>query len=62
MKKDEWNKVAEMRIAQRTYFSTRSAAWLERSKKLEREVDEMINQHYSHSLQSDLFTQQNEKK
>lgn len=35
-------KVAEMRNAQREYFKTRSVEWLNRSKKLEKEVDTIL--------------------
>lgn len=35
-------KVAEMRNAQREYFKTRTPEWLNRSKKLEKEVDALI--------------------
>lgn len=36
--------VADMRSAQKDYFRTRSASSLERSKKLERQVDEACKQ------------------
>lgn len=36
--------VKEMRKAQRNYFKTRTGAWLEESKKLERIVDRAIEQ------------------
>lgn len=34
--------VKEMREAQRMYFKTRNTDWLQKSKKLEREVDQLI--------------------
>lgn len=37
-----WQKVKEMRHAQKTYFKTRSGDSLQASKNLEREVDKMI--------------------
>ena len=37
-----WQKVKEMRQAQKTYFKTRSGDALQASKNLEREVDQMI--------------------
>ena len=35
--------VAKMRNAQKMYFKTRERTWLEESKRLEREVDRLIN-------------------
>ena len=37
-----WQKVKEMRQAQKTYFKTRNGDALQASKNLEREVDQMI--------------------
>lgn len=43
MKSNEFVKlVAQMREAQRNYFKTRNSAWLEKSKMLERQVDNQI--------------------
>ena len=43
MKSNEFVKlVAQMREAQRSYFKTRHPAWLEKSKMLERQVDNQI--------------------
>ncbi len=39
-------KVSEMRNAQKSYFRTRSAEFLNRSKSLEREVDKCIAEFY----------------
>lgn len=37
-----WQKVKEMRQAQKNYFKTRSGDTLQASKNIEREVDQMI--------------------
>lgn len=37
-------KVREMREAQRNYFQQRSPGWLSESKKLEKEVDDLLKQ------------------
>ena len=37
--------VAEMRLAQRTYFKERSPQWLNESKRMERLVDKAIEAH-----------------
>lgn len=42
MKNEFVMRVAEMRDAQRKYFKTRDYADLDKSKKLEREVDKML--------------------
>lgn len=47
------DKVSEMRNAQKSYFRTRSREFLERSKRLEREVDTVIAAFYN--PQGDLF-------
>lgn len=46
-------KVSEMRNAQKSYFRTRSAEFLNRSKSLEREVDKAVADFYD--PQGDLF-------
>ena len=46
-------KVSEMRNAQKSYFRTRSPEFLNRSKSLEREVDQAIADFYD--PQGDLF-------
>lgn len=39
-------KVAEMRTAQKTYFRTRSTVFLDKSKRLEKEVDKAVADFY----------------
>ena len=41
-KREFFEKVSEMRDAQKEYFSTRSSASLNKSKKLEKEIDNEI--------------------
>ena len=50
-------KVSEMRNAQKSYFRTRSAAFLDKSKRLEREVDKAVADFYD--TQGDLFQEGN---
>ena len=46
-------KVSEMRTAQKSYFRTRSAAFLDKSKRLEKEVDKAVERFFN--PQGDLF-------
>lgn len=46
-------KVSEMRTAQKSYFRTRSSAFLDKSKRLEREVDKAVESFFD--PQGDLF-------
>ena len=46
-------KVSEMRNAQKSYFRTRSAAFLDKSKRLEKEVDKAVADFYD--PQGNLF-------
>lgn len=49
--------VAELRTAQKTYFKTRSFSDLQKSKRLEKEVDaEILRVHERLTPQLDLFT------
>ena len=50
-------KVSEMRNAQKSYFRTRSAAFLDKPKRLEREVDKAVADFYD--PQGDLFQEGN---
>ena len=50
-------KVSEMRNAQKSYFRTRSAEFLNRSKSLEREVGKAVADFYD--PQGDLFQEGN---
>ena len=45
--------VSDMREAQRNYFKTRDRSWLEKSKALERQVDNQISA--MNNPQQDLF-------
>lgn len=41
------NTVAELREVQRQYFRTRIPDYLQKSKKLERRVDKLLEEHYA---------------
>lgn len=47
--------VRNMRAAQKEYFETRSKEALNKSKKLEKHVDEAISKHYNPDTQKSLF-------
>lgn len=54
------NKVAMMRKAQKEYFKTKSRAWLEDSKRLEREVDAELEIRRNPDTQQALFEAENQ--
>lgn len=47
-------KVSEMRTAQKQYFKTRDSQWLQRSKKLKREVDDILAAIYTAATAPEL--------
>lgn len=65
-KKEFFDKVSEMRAAQKEYFKTRSGIALERSKRLEKEIDNEIRRvnailnNRPMPVQGDLFGKENE--
>ena len=49
------DRTREMRKAQRSYFTTRDAHWLNQSKQLERQVDVLFQKLDHAPIQRDLF-------
>ena len=47
--------VRDMRTAQNEYFKTRSKDALNKSKRLERQVDEALHKHYNQDTQQSMF-------